>query len=204
MEKLISSVNILSRMTSIWFNFYIKHFRFCFIAIGCCLLTLAFTLKLSAQTQNLEYSIKSFMLFKLISYMEWAEEAVPEEEFVITVLGENPFGKLLEELAEKNQYKRKKISIRYIARIEELNHTHVLFMNKALKNEWDAIQEKIKDQPVLTISEYTGFANDGGIINFFIADGTVNMEVNLSAAGRSKIKISSLVLQLNKVKVIRE
>lgn len=193
-------------------NFYINLFYHliipvCFIFSGSsfCLLTVHQNGFTQTIAQNLEYPIKSFLLIKLISYIEWSPEAVADQEFVITVVGENPFGNLLEEQAKKNRYKDKTIVFRHVKQIDEIGHTHVLFIDKALKSEWEKIKEIIKGKPVLTVSEFDGFANQGGIINFIIVDGTVNMEVNLTQAERGAIKISSLVLQLkNKVRIIQE
>jgi hypothetical protein len=136
--------------------------------------------------------------------MEWPSDKDSKGNFVITVLGKNPFGEMLEEQAKKVKYRGRTIEIRYVDRLAALGETHVLFIDRSLRDEWPAIQEVIKGKHVLTVSEFERFANNGGIINFFIDAGTVNMEVNVTAAERHQIKINSQVLQLKKVKVIRD
>lgn len=171
-----------------------------------CLCILFAALQPAAQNsnQNLEYAVKSTLIVKLPKYMEWPNEADSKEDFIITVLGKNPFGKMLDEQAKKLKYRGRDIVIRYIDRVSELGKTNVLFINRNLRSQWPEIQEAIKEKHVLTVSEFDSFAQSGGIINFFIDDGTVNMEVNVKAAERNQIKINSLVLQLRKVKVVRE
>lgn len=175
-----------------------------------CLCVFVFSLSPFAQNSNQsskvikEYVVKSLMLVRLTTYMEWPEEK-GTGDVVITVLGGSPFGSLLEEQTKKVKYKDRDIAIRYADEISDLGPTHVLFINEKFRNQWSEIQDAIKDKHVLTVSEYDGFANKGGIINFFIADdGTVNMEVNLKAAEQHQIKIGSQVLQLKKVKLIRD
>lgn len=175
-----------------------------------CLCVFVFSLSPFAQNSNQtseiikEYVVKSFMLVRLTTYMEWPEEK-GAGDVVITVLGGNPFGRLLEEQAKKVKYKDRDFAIRYADEISDIGPTHVLFINEKFRNQWSEIQDAVKDKHILTVSEYDGFANNGGIINFFIAaDGTVNMEVNLKAAEGQQIKIGSQVLQLKKVKLIRD
>jgi hypothetical protein len=56
----------------------------------------------------------------------------------------------------------------------------------------------LKDSPVLTIGESDEFAKQGGMIGFSMDNNKVRFDINVDAAGRAKLKISSRLLLLAK------
>jgi hypothetical protein len=54
----------------------------------------------------------------------------------------------------------------------------------------------LENSAMLTVGEIQGFPNDGGVINFRLEDGRVHFEINLDAAGRKHLRISSRLLSL--------
>ena len=52
---------------------------------------------------------------------------------------------------------------------------------------------------VLTIGEAEGFAAQGGIINFKMEEGRVRFEINVEAATRENLRISSKLLTLAEI-----
>jgi YfiR/HmsC-like len=59
--------------------------------------------------------------------------------------------------------------------------------------------EALQGQSVLTVGEDGGFTQFGGIINFVKEDNRVRFEVNVSAAERAGLKISSRLLALARI-----
>ncbi len=57
----------------------------------------------------------------------------------------------------------------------------------------------LANSPVLTLSSQAGFAEQGGMIEFYIEQGKVRMKANLKAVNQSGIKLSSKLLRLLKV-----
>jgi hypothetical protein len=51
----------------------------------------------------------------------------------------------------------------------------------------------------LTISEIEGFTQSGGIINFYIEESKIRFEINVGAAEKAGLKISSKLLKLAKI-----
>lgn len=54
------------------------------------------------------------------------------------------------------------------------------------------------DSPVLTVGERDNFAQDGGMIGFCLEQNKIRFEINLDAAERAKLRISSRLLALAK------
>jgi hypothetical protein len=53
--------------------------------------------------------------------------------------------------------------------------------------------------PVLTISDYEHFARMGGIANFVVEDGKLRFAINVDAAQRAHLRVSSQLLALARV-----
>ena len=51
----------------------------------------------------------------------------------------------------------------------------------------------------LTVGESTGFTSLGGMINFTVEDSKLHFEVNVAAAERARLKISSKLLSLGRI-----
>ncbi len=53
--------------------------------------------------------------------------------------------------------------------------------------------------PVLTVGESNGFASEGGIVNLVLNDNKISMEINVAAAKKARLSISSKRLNLAKI-----
>lgn len=153
-----------------------------------------------------EYAVKAACLYHFVQFVEWPADAFaggggPDDPIVITVLGRNPFGDVLERLVGGKRANGRRIEVRYAREPEQIGLAcHVLFVPAAERERWAEARRRLKGQSVLTVGEAEGFAQDGGgIIRFFQADGKVRFEINPRAAGEARLKISSQLLKLARV-----
>jgi hypothetical protein len=56
------------------------------------------------------------------------------------------------------------------------------------------ILDKAGALPILTVGEDEAFAQKNGIINFVLKDGKVRLEIDLTTAGKTGLKINSRLL----------
>ena len=61
------------------------------------------------------------------------------------------------------------------------------------------IVETVGHSSVLTVSDITGFAREGGIIGFFVEEKRVQFEINVAAAEVAGVRISSRLLNLARI-----
>ena len=162
-----------------------------------------------------EYQIKAAFLFNFFKFIDWPEEKITNrnESFIICIIGEDPFGKSLEPVKEK-EVKGRKVVIKYLKdlkeleisdkkdksetknTIEALRKCHLLFICSSEKRNLATIIEGLKEAPVLTVGETAGFLESGGVINFLMEDKKVCFEINNFAAKQGKLKIRSKLLRL--------
>ena len=147
-----------------------------------------------------EYQVKAAFLFNFAKFVEWPNEAFsdPNAPLVITVFGEDPFNGSLEAVKGKLVNNRK-LTIRRVKDIQEIGKSNVLFVSPSARKELGRILEALQGQNVLTVGEDGAFTQCGGIINFVKEDNRVRFEVNVTAAERAGLKISSRLLALARI-----
>jgi hypothetical protein len=151
---------------------------------------------------NREYTIKAAYLYNFSSYVQWPAEAFPTSDtpLVIGVLGTDPFGEILNEIVRTKKVAGRPIVARRFASMAVYAPCHVLFVPSSTSaDETAAAIRKTHGSPVLLVGENPGFAAEGGNVNFFIEENKVRFEINVDAARRRQLKISSKLLGLAKI-----
>lgn len=149
-----------------------------------------------------EYRIKAAFLYNFVKFVEWPADAFagPSDPIRICVLG-NPFGTLLEETVNGKQVDQRRLQIREISNIAEAGGCHILFVAAGRKHVADMLCI-IREKPILTVGEVPAFGVDGGIIAFRVEKDRVRFEINIRAADRARLRISSRLLSL--ADIVRE
>ena len=148
-----------------------------------------------------EYEVKAAFLYNFTKYVEWPVPAFREsgDSLVICVLGRDPFGSILDETLRGESVHAKKLAIRRLARVDEAAGCHVLFVSSSEERDVARILKAIEVTSVLTVGEVEGFAERGGIVNLRKEQNKVRFDINVEAAERSGLKISSQLLKLGKI-----
>ncbi|MDO8541275.1 MAG: YfiR family protein [Opitutaceae bacterium] len=173
------------------------------------LLALSFVPRSHGQTgTQAEYEIKAALLYKLLSYVEWPSSplAPADAPFTIGILGQDPSGKalmVLTAILSDKVIKGRRIVVRLLTNPAEIDQCQLLFISASEKARLAEITESIKDRPVLTVGEIAGFAERGGHVNLRTEGNIVNLEINNDTASRSGLTISSQLLKLKLVKVVK-
>jgi hypothetical protein len=156
-----------------------------------------------AQSQASEYHVKAAFLFHFVQLVEWPAGSLGNEMNPVTLctIGEDPFhGDLDGTLAGKSVGTRP-LRVRHLKPAEDVQGCQVLFVSKTDSARLGRLLEELKDGPILTVGESDGFVQQGGMIGFLLVENKVRFEINLEAAERAKLKISSRLLLLAKAVV---
>lgn len=118
------------------------------------------------------------------------------KQFVITLIDENPFGRLLDDLYKGKLINGKPVEVRYVTRIEDIGQSDILFVTLVNpRTRQDAIDYAGK-KSILTISTAMGFAERGGIIQLDFLQQHTRIKINHGAAVKSNIRIGAPLLSL--------
>jgi hypothetical protein len=76
----------------------------------------------------------------------------------------------------------------------DLNGCQILFISDSESSRMGGILDKAGALPILTVGEDEQFSKNNGIINFVLKNGKVRLEIDLAAAKKTGLIISSKLL----------
>jgi len=114
----------------------------------------------------------------------------------ICVLGEDPFGRDLDDVVRGQVAGDRALAVKRLAQVQRGDNCHVLFVSGAEKARAERVLGVLSNTPTLTVGEGDDFTAAGGMIALLIDDNRIRFEVNLDAAGNAGLKISSKLLKL--------
>lgn len=156
---------------------------------------------LSAQTKPVgEYQVKAAFLYNFTRFVEWtpASFKAADSPFVIGIIGNGPFGIILDDIVKGEKAGGHQIMIRRYQNVKEIKDCHILYINaESLKIKQTL--SALKGRNILTVSDAANFTRWGGIIRFYTEDNKVRFEINAAAAKTAKLRISSKLLNLARI-----
>jgi len=163
--------------------------------------------RLQAQSEdaadiNREYAIKAAYLYQFGRYVQWPAESFANAQapLVIGVLGPDPFGGILEEIARAKRVDGHPIVIRRMTSMAEYAPCHILFVVSSVSPEQKAAAiQRAQGSPVLLVGEEPRFTERGGTVNFFLEENKIRFEINAEIAKQDQLRISSKLLSLAKI-----
>lgn len=154
----------------------------------------------TAHGQEREYQIKAAFLHKFANFVDWPDEAFANDKssFTICILGTDPFGAALDSISGKT-VKEKKVVIKRLRTVQELEPCAILFVSSSERSRLSEVLQAVQGQHVLTVGEMDRFAQSGGAIRFKLVNNKVRFDINVDAAQRAGLKISSKLLSVSDV-----
>ena len=145
-----------------------------------------------------EAQVKAAFLFNFAKYVDWPASAFPDAKAPITiaVMGTDRFGEDLKHDVEGKTINGRSFVIKHIDSSSEMSHCHILFISASEAARTDEILGKASVLPILTVGENEMFARNGGIINFVLKNGNVRFAIDLAAARKAGLSISSRLLMV--------
>lgn len=155
--------------------------------------------------QALEYRVKAGFLYNFAKHVQWPTTAFasPTSAIVIGILGEDPFGEMLDTTVAGKTIDGHPISIERLERVEDIKACHILFTSASEKDRLADDQKYLRGRNILTVSDIDGFLTQGGQIQFITEDNRVKFDIGLDTVRQAGLKLDSNLLRLAR-RVIRQ
>jgi hypothetical protein len=153
----------------------------------------------SALAQEIEeYRLKAAVLYNFAKFVEWPKESFSNlrDPIVSCIMGQSPVGVALEREAGGKMIDERKFIIRNVSDLHHLAGCQILFVSSSERNRLRSILDEVAGRGVLTVGETDGFASRGGVVNFKLAGNKIRIQINVEAAQRERLRISSRLLSL--------
>lgn len=146
-----------------------------------------------------ESQLKTAFIYNFSKFTTWPDRSfqdLPHNSFTICMVGNEPLGNLLRQLAKSKTIKDKTILFQDNPPPNELKSCRILYISSSESSRLGEILKNIEGQPVLTIGNTRGYAKRGVDINLFKQDGRLRFEINHDAVLKSGLTLSSELLAL--------
>jgi hypothetical protein len=145
--------------------------------------------------------LKAVYLYHFAHFAEWPPEqaAAAKKSLRLCVIGDS---EVAEQLLSLDTHELGEGILLRIARLhrEELpDGCQMVFISHAIDFNIELVLARLRNAPLLSVSDAPGFARSGGMIEMFLRDDKIRMRVNLSAVQAAGLHLSSKLLRLAEI-----
>lgn len=142
-----------------------------------------------------EHDVKARYLFNFTKFVRWPDGATASPPFRICVIGDRRFAEAVDAvIAGESAYGQPLVRTEPES-AEAARSCQILFIGNAMEG-GRRMLVSVRDLPVLTVGESPTFFMDGGAIRFVAEKDRLRFDVNVPAAQRAGLEISSKLLRV--------
>ena len=174
------------------------------VALACLLLSAGATATPRAQgapPPSFGHEVEASFVYTVAKFVDWPADAFvdPGAPFVFVVLGDDPFEDSLARTVAGKSVGGHPVEVVGVKEAKDLVACHVLFVGRSEASRADEVIERLRGASVLTVSDFERFAQSGGVLRLALDENMVRFEINVDAAERAHLQISSKILKLGVV-----
>lgn len=152
---------------------------------------------IAAQSSG-EYDVKAAYLYNFAKFVEWPSEAFPSPDtpFAICVLGQDPFGRGLDDIIHGERVEGRPLVVRRLKGWDDAELCHILFVSTSVQEDFDQLLGGHTFRRTLTVGDVPRFLTAGGHISFFLEGSSVRFAIDRANVARTDLKISSKLMRV--------
>jgi hypothetical protein len=137
-------------------------------------------------------------LYNFLKFVEWPGDpvAATNGRWVIGIVGESPFGDDLTRAISGKVVQGHQLEVNNLQASEDLHACQILFISSSEKKRLPSILGALHGVSILTVADMDRFLESGGMIQFVMEDQRVRLGIDIGAASRARLKISSKLLSM--------
>lgn len=139
--------------------------------------------------------VEAAYLYNFGKFVRWPGMA-PEAPLVLCVAGQDAVDQLLAQMVAGEQIEGRPLEVKRLQGTEGASSCSILFLGAGEQDWLETYLGAAAGKPVLTVGEAPDFLAHGGIIQFVLTGDHVRFSVNLGAARRSGLQLSSELLKV--------
>jgi len=145
-----------------------------------------------------EYEVKATYLYNFARFVEWPATAatVKSDAFTICVLGQDPFGAILDAVVAGETIDGKVVLAKRVLKLQDAVSCRVLYVSSSEESRLKEVLAALDKVCVLTVSDIPQFSQRGGMIQFVQESNRIRFEVNLASAEDAGLSLSSELLKV--------
>lgn len=140
-----------------------------------------------------EIAVKTGFIFNFFKFIEWSADMAGKDSFLLCSYGKGEISDGLQ-LLDGKTVNGKVLNVKTNTTKETLQTCHMAYLEEFNA----ALLRDLQNSPVVTISDSAEFAKQGGIIGLVSESEHLSFEINLDAAQKKGLRISTPMLKLAK------
>jgi len=148
-----------------------------------------------------EYPLKAVFLLNFARFTDWPTNAFdqPKSPLVIGVLGDDPFGELLDVATRDESIDGRKFIVERYRRLAEIKTCHILFVSQSEMPRLARIIAALSGRPILTVSDIGDSAQRGLCAGFVTENNKIRLQINVASLKNANLSMSSQLLRLAQI-----
>ena len=147
-----------------------------------------------------EAELKAAFLYNFAKFTEWpADSLAPGQRLALCVLGDNAVASALDQTIKGHAIESHELTVELLKPDASARSCHLLYMSGLDEKRSAQLIDSLKNVPVLTASDANRFAELGGVAQLTLENGRMRFAINVSAAQRARLQLSSKLLSLARI-----
>ena len=145
-------------------------------------------------------ALKAAFLYNFANFAEWPADALaPGQRLSLCVVGDNAVADALEHTIRGREVDNHELTVQVVKADGPIRSCHLLYVSGLDKKQAGRLLDSLKNAAIFTVSDIDQFAERGGVAQLILENDRMRFAVNVDAANRALLKISSKLLALAKI-----
>ncbi|MGH9716008.1 MAG: YfiR family protein, partial [Candidatus Acidiferrales bacterium] len=142
--------------------------------------------------------VEAAYLYQFGNFIQWPSKSAADhpKNFSICVLGQDPFGSVLDSTVSGSKLNGVPMVVRRVTSASDAADCQILFISSSRRDQLDTDLLALRGLPVVTVSDIPDFDPRGGMIQFVLTGNRVRFEIDLPNAQKAGLKLSSQLLKV--------
>jgi len=149
----------------------------------------------------IEYQIKASFVYTVAKFVEWPEGAFRDSgtPLILGILADDAASEAIAETLRGRRVHNRALIVKRLTDLKGALDCQILYVSSLEGRSLPALLSQVSAEGILTVGEGSDFAASGGILGLTLRESLVQFEVNIGAAQRAGLTISSKILRLGHV-----
>jgi hypothetical protein len=148
-----------------------------------------------ACAQPTEQQVKAAMIYNIARFIDWPASPGSPARVTLCILGRDPFGADIDGLVGQ-PIGAAPLQVRRIAAAGAMNGCQMVYISPSEADDLEGALAVLSGAHVFTVADTDGFAERGVAANLYLDERHVRFEINIDAARRTGLGVSSHLLRL--------
>jgi hypothetical protein len=145
-------------------------------------------------------TLKAAFLYNFAKFADWpADVLAPGQRLSLCVLGDNAVADALEQTIKGHSTESHELTVQVVGADWPIRSCHLLYVGGLDMKGAIQLVEALKGASVFTVSDCDRFAELGGVAQLILEKDRMRFAINVAAAQRARLQLSSRLLSLAKI-----